>query len=79
MTEERVLLPGGGVFELKFSDQMHYSLGFRRNQKLLVEYKSNGKQYRKTLRGRESDYTFKSVEQLRYDFERDAEDAQRQD
>ena len=78
MYEEHVLLPGGGVFELRFLDQMHYSLSFRRNQKLLVEYRGNGEQYRKTVRGRESDYAFKSVEQLRYDFEHDAEGAPRQ-
>ena len=37
----------------------------------LVEY-SNGV---KRVRGRRSPYTFRSVEQLRYDFERDVEAA----
>ena len=78
MYEERVLLPGGGVFELKLLEQMHYRLSFRRNRKLLVEYMGDGKRHGRQVRGRESAYAFKSVEQLRYDFERDAEDARRQ-
>jgi hypothetical protein len=45
---------------------------------MLVEYKSDGKRHSRTLRGRASAYEFKSVEKLRYDFEGDAEDAQRQ-
>ena len=44
---------------------------FRLKYGELVEY-SNGV---KRVRGRRSPYTFRSVEQLRYDFERDVEAA----
>ncbi len=50
----------------------------QKKRQMLVEYKSNGEKHSRVIRGRESAYAFKSVEQLRYDFERDAEDAQRQ-
>jgi hypothetical protein len=78
MFEERVVLPGGEILELKLLDGLQYSLTARQGQKSLVGYKGNGTRHSRTLRGRDSAYEFKSVEQLRYDFERDAEDAQRQ-
>ena len=72
------MLPGGEVLELKLLNEMQYSLIFRQGRKTLVEYKGNGAKHGRTVRGRESVYEFKSVEKLRYDFERDAEDAERQ-
>lgn len=78
MLEERVVLPGGEVLELKLLNEMQYSLTFRQGRKTLVEYKGNGTRHGRTVRGRDSAYEFKSVEKLRYDFERDAEDAERQ-
>lgn len=78
MFVERVVLPGGEVLELKLLNEMQYSLIFRQGRKTLVEYKGNGGKHARTVRGRESAYEFKSVEKLRYDFERDAEDAGRQ-
>ncbi|MEK6242997.1 MAG: hypothetical protein AABM33_00725 [Pseudomonadota bacterium] len=78
MFEERVVLPGEEILELKLLNELQYSLTFRQGQKTLVEYKGNGKKHSRTVRGRESAYEFKSVEKLRYDFERDARDAERQ-
>lgn len=78
MFEQRAVLPGGEILELKLFDELQYSLTVRQGRKSLVEYKGNGRRHSRTVRGRDSVYEFKSVEQLRYDFERDAEDAQRQ-
>ena len=66
MFEERFVLAGGVVFELNLQSPASYRLACRKGNRLLVEY-SNGRAYE-----------FKSVEKLRYDFERDAEDALRQ-
>ena len=66
MLEERVVLPDDVTFELCFRSPSEYRLACRKGDRLLVEYRSAG------------DYDFKSVEKLRYDFERDAKDALRQ-
>lgn len=66
MYEERLLLPGGFVLQARILDRMDFVLSLRRGKTLLVEY------------GNASGYEFKSVEKLRYDFERDVEDALRQ-
>ena len=63
--EERVVLEDGVSFELTFGSASSYRLACRKGKRLLVEYTSARA------------YAFKSVEQLRYDFERDAEDALR--
>ncbi len=78
MFEERIVLPEGGFFDLRLLGVNRYSLSFRRARQVLVEYKGGGKRHSKMLRGRVSPYEFKSVEKLRYDFERDVEDALRQ-
>ncbi len=66
MYQERVVLADGVVFELAFRSAADFRLACLKGKRLLVEYRS----------GRA--YAFKSVEKLRYDFERDAEDALRQ-
>jgi hypothetical protein len=65
MFEERLLLPGGFALAARISDSRDFVLSLRKGKTLLVEY-SNA-----------SGYEFKSVEKLRYDFQRDAEDALR--
>jgi len=65
MFEELLLLPDGFVLEARIVDGMDFVLSLRKGKTILVEY-SNA-----------SGYEFKSVEKLRYDFERDAEDALR--
>jgi hypothetical protein len=59
---ERVVLA-----EVTLEIELHADLHYRLRYGDLVEYE-NG---RRKLRGRSSSYEFRSVEQLRYDFERD--------
>jgi hypothetical protein len=66
MFQERVVLAGEVMLELVFHSPSSYRLACLKDGRLLVEYSSA------------SAYEFKSVEKLRYDFERDAEDALRQ-
>ena len=66
MFEERLLLPDDFVLETRIPDDMDFVLLLRKGKTILVEYSSAG------------GYEFKSVEKLRYDFERDVEDALRQ-
>jgi len=65
MFEERLVLPGGFVLEASVSGDRAYVLSLRKGKTILVEYRNAGR------------YEFKSVEKLRYDFERDAEKALR--
>ena len=67
MLTEQVVLAGGVSYELVLRSPSDWRLACRKDGRLLVEYRSA------------DDYQFKSVEKLRYDFERDAEDALRQD
>jgi hypothetical protein len=55
------------ILEVQFHDDLRYHLRLGE----LVEY-ANGW---RTVRGRRLPYEFRSVEQLRYDFERDVEAA----
>lgn len=66
MLEERLVMDGGVVFELHFRSSTQYRLACVKEGRVLVEY------------GSARPYAFKSVEKLRYDFERDAENALRQ-
>ena len=63
MFEERLLLADGVLLEIFFGSRTNYRLACRRRGQLLVEYRSD------------RHYQFKSVEKLRYDFERDVEKA----
>lgn len=78
MFEERLVLANGVLLEAVFRSLGNFRLSSLKNGNLLVEYKGEGNRHSRTLRGRTSAYAFRSVEQLRYDFERDAEDALRQ-
>jgi hypothetical protein len=77
MFEERVVLGGRRRMALRFVSVTDYSLRIVEGDALLLEYVNRGKGHRRRARGKESAYEFRSVEQLRYDFERDAQDAQR--
>ena len=66
MFVERLLLPDGYVLEAGIFASQDFVLSLRKGKTLLVEYRSGGR------------YAFRSVEKLRYDFERDVEDALRQ-
>lgn len=62
MMREKVVLRGG-ILEIELDAGLRYRLRYGD----LVEYE-NG---RRKVRGRSSRYDFRSVEQLRYDFEQD--------
>jgi hypothetical protein len=64
---EKVMLLDGILLEIELHDDLRYRLRYG----TLVEYE-NG---RRRVKGRSSRYEFRSVEQLRYDFERDVEAA----
>jgi hypothetical protein len=66
MFEEQLILPEGFVLEARILRGGDFVLSLRKGGILLVEYSRAG------------GYEFKSVEKLRYDFERDVEDALRQ-
>lgn len=66
MFEERLVMNDGVLYELVFHSPSNFRLACLKGKHLLVEYRSA------------SAYEFKSVEKLRYDFERDAENVLRQ-
>ena len=67
---EKVLLGDGALLEIELGAGGAYRLRYGvLRYGALVEY-ANG---RRRVRGRELRYEFRSVEQLRYDFERDVE------
>jgi hypothetical protein len=57
-----------GPLEIELHDDLSYHLRWGD----LVEYRN----HRRRVRGRVRPYQFRSVEQLRYDFEKDVKDAQ---
>ena len=57
-----------GPLEIELHDDLSYVLRYGE----LVEYRN----HRRRVRGRTRPYQFRSVEQLRYDFEQDVKDAQ---
>ena len=63
---ETVVLPDA-IVRVELDDDLRYRLSY--GERVVYE---NG---RRTVRGRSSVYEFRSVEQLRYDFERDVEAA----
>jgi len=69
--QEKLLLGDGALLEIELGAGGAHRLryGVLRYGGALVEY-ANG---RRRVRGRELPYEFRSVEQLRYDFERDVE------
>ena len=62
--EETVIL-GNALVQIELDDALRYRLSY--GEDVIYE---NG---RRTVRGRSTPYEFKSVEKLRYDFERDIE------
>ena len=75
--EERCALPDGAWLELQLARGpagLVYRLAFLRDDACLLAYENEGSRGdRRILRGRASAYVFRSVEQLRYDFERELE------
>lgn len=70
-----MILPGGRRIEIRLASPGRYRLACLARGRLLVEYTGDGTQHRRHRLGRDARYEFRSVEQLRYDFERDVADA----
>ncbi len=75
---ESVRLPDGAELEMALwrvgAGRARYRLRYGRDGAWLVQYDNEaGRGDRRLVRARATRYEFKSVEQLRYDFERDIE------
>jgi hypothetical protein len=74
LVHERVVLADGAQIEIAF-DPPAYRLAWH-SRSARVRYESEGDgRHRRLVRARRLAYEFRSVEQLRYDFERDIEAA----
>jgi len=75
--EQRCLLPDGACVELRLVREargLSFHLAYLRAGECLLRYECSAAQApTRSLRGRAAPYAFRSVEQLRYDFERDLE------
>jgi hypothetical protein len=78
LLEERVVLADGALLEVALRAERRglvYRLAWGAAGDWLVRYEREpGKADRRTVRARAEPYAFRSVEQLRYDFERDIEE-----
>ena len=75
MLQERLALADGRCVELRVDPGGAYLLACRDGAHVLVAYAGDGRAHHREVRGRRAAYEFRSVEQLRYDFERDVADA----
>jgi len=73
---ETVVLPENAVIEIALwaerEGRLRYRLRYGRDGTWLVDY-DNESGHRRRVHARAARYEFRSVEQLRYDFERDVE------
>jgi hypothetical protein len=72
---ETVRLKDGVSVEARVTRDRTYRLALHRRGRLLVEFWNDGAVHCRRIGERISVYEFRSIEQLRYDFERDAQDA----
>jgi hypothetical protein len=70
-----LLLLGAGAWLEALVAPDRYRLCLYRAQAPVVEFWSDGAAHRRRVHGRTVAYDFRSIEQLRYDFERDAGNA----
>ncbi len=71
-----MVLSDGLRIEIRLQRGGRYRLACITRGELLVQYSCEGEGHRRRARARETEYEFRSVEQLRYDFERDVAAAQ---
>ena len=75
--EQRCVLPEGDCVEIRLARStagLAYRLAYLRDGACLLSYEGGAsREHLRILRGRAAPYGFRSVEQLRYDFERDLE------
>jgi len=78
LLEQRCLLPDGDAIEIRLARagrSLTYRLAYLRAGECLLSYEHGAAQpHARILRGRATAYAFRSVEQLRYDFEREVEE-----
>jgi len=72
---ETVRLADGVSVEARVAPDRTYRLALNRRGRLLVEFWNEGAVHHHRRGDHLAAYEFRSIEQLRYDFERDAEDA----
>ena len=72
---EAVRLTGGFTVEAIVAPDRSYRLALLEEGRPRVEYWNDRAGHHRRIGERTSAYEFRSIEQLRYDFERDAEDA----
>jgi len=72
---ETVQLADGVSIEARVAPDRAYRLALHRRGRLLAEFWNEGAVHHRRLGERTAVYEFRSIEQLRYDFERDAQDA----
>jgi hypothetical protein len=72
---EVVSLAAGVAVEAYVAPDRSYRLALFRQGTPRVEFWNDGAGHRRRVADRTTAYEFRSIEQLRYDFERDAEDA----
>ncbi|MGE0874517.1 MAG: hypothetical protein AB7O31_07610 [Burkholderiales bacterium] len=75
MLDARILLRSGAMLEVLLQPQRRYRLRYGSPGAWQVIYEDGWR----SVHGRRSAYEFRSVEQMRYDFERDVEGTQAQD
>ncbi|KPK05680.1 MAG: hypothetical protein AMJ64_11115 [Betaproteobacteria bacterium SG8_39] len=77
LLEQRCQLPDGDCIEIRLAREARglvYRLAYLRGGECLLRYEHGTAQsHLRMSRGRAAAYDFRSVEQLRYDFERDLE------
>ena len=73
--EETLRLADGTTLVARVGPGVDYRLGLYRRAMPLVEFWSEGALHHRRAGDSVSSYEFRSIEQLRYDFERDAEGA----
>jgi hypothetical protein len=76
---ETLRLSDGSTLIARVAPDRSYRLGLYRGAATLVEFWSERAAHWRRVADRVSPYEFRSIEQLRYDFERDAEDALNRD
>lgn len=72
---EALRLSDGVSVEARVAPDRTYRLALHRRGRLLLEFWNEGPVHHRRLGERVAVYEFRSIEQLRYDFEQDAEDA----
>ena len=72
--QETVRLPDGLTLVARVAPDRSYRLGLYLRSAPLVEFSGEGAVHRRRIADHVTEYEFRSIEQMRYDFGRDVED-----